>query len=202
MTVYKLNPSQHGIELYFDEKPAPAVLENLKENRWRWHRQKKCWYARQTPENMAIAEAIAAGNLSNDPPENAAKMEKTNKFGVKVGDLFYTSWGYDQTNVEFFQVIALVGESSVRVREVCPPCLERESCPWASEDRVYQTAGLDILPPAEHAAFIKDQEHGDLKRLKSYAGDGKSHPQFYLTSYASAHLCEGETTKQYVSWYA
>lgn len=25
--------------------------------------------------------------------------------GYKVGDIFYTSWGYEQTNIEFYQVI-------------------------------------------------------------------------------------------------
>lgn len=36
-------------------------------------------------------------------------MEKVveNKHGVKVGDLFYTSWGYDQTNIEWFQVVGV-----------------------------------------------------------------------------------------------
>lgn len=27
--------------------------------------------------------------------------------GVKVGDFFYSSWGYDQTNITFFKVVAL-----------------------------------------------------------------------------------------------
>jgi hypothetical protein len=28
-----------------------------------------------------------------------------NKYGVEVGDYFYTSWGYDQTNVDFYKVV-------------------------------------------------------------------------------------------------
>lgn len=42
-------------------------------------------------------------------------IEKT-KVEVKVGDIFYTSWGYDQTNVEFFKVVR-VSKSSVWVQE-------------------------------------------------------------------------------------
>ena len=34
-----------------------------------------------------------------------AKPEVKNKAGVKVGDIFYTSWGYDQTNVDWYQVV-------------------------------------------------------------------------------------------------
>lgn len=36
-----------------------------------------------------------------------------------VGDVFYTSWGYDQTQVEFYKVVALTPSGkSVRVQQV------------------------------------------------------------------------------------
>ncbi len=35
-----------------------------------------------------------------------------------VGAILRTHWGYDQTNVEFFQVTALIGERMVEVREI------------------------------------------------------------------------------------
>ena len=38
----------------------------------------------------------------------AAKTEAANT--IKVGDIFDTSWGYDQTNVEFYQVVAKKGQ--------------------------------------------------------------------------------------------
>jgi hypothetical protein len=28
-----------------------------------------------------------------------------NKYGVKPGDIFFTSWGYDQTNIDFYKVV-------------------------------------------------------------------------------------------------
>ena len=39
-----------GIELYFDSKPAAEVLERIKGAFFRWHRVKKCWYHKDTPE--------------------------------------------------------------------------------------------------------------------------------------------------------
>lgn len=36
----------------------------------------------------------------------------------KVGDILNNSWGYDQTNVEFFEVVALAGKSMVELREI------------------------------------------------------------------------------------
>ena len=34
---------------------------------------------------------------------------------LKVGDILYTSWGYDQTNIEFFQVDELVGKNKLKL---------------------------------------------------------------------------------------
>jgi len=51
------------------------------------------------------------------------KKEKNIRKGVlfdkiKIGDVFYTSWGYDQTNVEMYQVIEKKGTSKLLVREI------------------------------------------------------------------------------------
>lgn len=38
--------------------------------------------------------------------------------GVEVGDVFKSSWGYDQTNIDYYIVTALVGSHSVRLAEL------------------------------------------------------------------------------------
>lgn len=201
MTNYSIahNPEFNSIEITFTEKPTEAIRDALKALKFRWHSVKRVWYGYATEE---AARAAIDGKKAESKPETTA-TPKANKFGVKVGDLFSASWGYDQTNNDFFQVIALVGESSVRVREVNPVCENAEAISWASEDRTFSTnTNGKLLPPARFSTFIKDQEKGDLKRLKSYAADGKSNPQFYLSSFADAHYCGGDTVKVYESWYA
>ena len=37
---------------------------------------------------------------------------------VAVGDVFASSWGYEQTNVDFYQVVALHGRTMVTVRKI------------------------------------------------------------------------------------
>lgn len=37
--------------------------------------------------------------------------------GVKIGEVFVASWGYEQTNVDFYQVIGLTAKS-VRLRAI------------------------------------------------------------------------------------
>ena len=36
---------------------------------------------------------------------------------LKVGDLLYTSWGWEQTNVDFYEVVALKGKTMAVLRE-------------------------------------------------------------------------------------
>lgn len=37
---------------------------------------------------------------------------------VEVGAAYYTSWGYEQTNINFYEVVQLVGKASALVRPV------------------------------------------------------------------------------------
>ncbi len=41
-----------------------------------------------------------------------------NKYGVKIGDIFVNSWGYEQTNIDFYQVTALRGTTMVELRKL------------------------------------------------------------------------------------
>lgn len=200
MTYTITNNSQfNSLEIYFDGKPSSAIRDALKELKFRWHGMKKCWYGYTTEEAARAAIEGKPAGIEKSAPK--AKPAAVNKYGVQVGDIFRASWGYDQTNNDFFQVIALVGESSVRVREVYPELISSEAVSGMSEDRVFKMT-RDLLPPADHSVFIKDQEKGDLKRLKSYAADGKSNPQFNLSSFADAWLVTGDSVKVYESWYA
>jgi len=37
---------------------------------------------------------------------------------LNVGDILVSSWGYEQTNVDFYQVVKLIGNASVSVRRI------------------------------------------------------------------------------------
>lgn len=192
------NEAFNSLEITFDGKPSEAVRDALKALRFRWHGVKKLWYGYTDEETVKAAidgKPVKASKPATKP------AEKVNKFGVKVGDLFHASWGYDQTNNDFFQVVALVGETSVRVREVNPVCEQVEGVCWAAEDRVFCTnTNGELLPAAPNSFFIKDNDKGDIKRLSRY--DETSAPEFKIASYARAYKCSGDTIKVYESWYA
>ena len=132
--------------------------------------------------------------------QEKGRLEETMK-NVKVGDVFSASWGYDQTNVDFFQVVALVGKQSVRVRQVCPTMID-EAAGMMCANRTYAIPqNGELLPTTKHSVFIKDQVNGDVKRIES--GWGKDPcPTFKLSSFAWATKETEPTAKHYESWYA
>lgn len=116
MTTLLLNNELNGIEISFDSKPSSDILTTLKSIGFRWHNKKKVWYAKNTEERLEAAKAIV-----NDEPiksEVKAKEEPKNYLGVQVGDVFYDSWGYEQTNIDFYQVVALRGTKQIVLRKI------------------------------------------------------------------------------------
>ena len=62
--------------------------------------------------------------------ENAkAREEFVNPY--KVGDILYSSWGYDQTNREFYQIVA-VGNRSLKLRQIGAVSVRDTS--WCSDE--------------------------------------------------------------------
>ncbi len=143
------NKEHNGEELYFDEKPSKQVLDTLKENHYRWHNVKKCWFRKLT----------YTSNENNSKKTTNKNNKKSNYLGVKIGDIFHYSWGYEQTNANYFQVVALKGQKSVVVREIAYKRIE--------------TTGFDSYKVApckneflEKSNFIKDNIVGATKMVK------------------------------------
>lgn len=120
------------------------------------------------------------------------KMKRAD--GAAVGMLFVSSWGYEQTNITFFQIVELLGAASVRVREVYPELTAADAISWGAENVRYKNERM-ILPPAENSVFIDDCAAGDIKRIKKDA-DGLT---FLVSDYARAYEYHGE--ELYRSWY-
>ena len=49
---------------------------------------------------------------------------------IKVGDIFYTSWGYDQTNVDYYEVVGLTPSGkSVKLHSIAATAHDGRSYP-------------------------------------------------------------------------
>ena len=95
---------------------------------------------RRIKEAKAYADRIAA-----------RKSKKTDYPEINVGDCLATSWGYEQTNVEFYQVVKRSGKTKVVLRRVASKTIEETS--WCS---------ANITPVKD--AFISEEEDYRISR--------------------------------------
>lgn len=85
-----------------------------------------------------------------------------------VGDVGYTSWGYDQTNVEFFQVVRVLPRSVV-VRQVAENCSDHgQPGGGRTQPRRFEFVGPEQLCPID--------ERGGFNAGPIYQGE--SRPSF------------------------
>jgi len=67
------------------------------------------------------AEAVAgffAGRREALQRKAERQAEKRAPHTLNVGDILHTSWGYEQTNVEFFEITRLISARMVEIREI------------------------------------------------------------------------------------
>ena len=77
---------------------------------------KPAWHYRFKTE-AALENKINA--LFEIERENQEYRDSLNKeHTLKAGDILVSSWGYDQTNIDFYQVIAKRGKTMVELREL------------------------------------------------------------------------------------
>lgn len=122
-------------------------------------------------------------------------MSVRNEFGVEVGDFFVSSWGYDQTNVDFYKVVgltakgvkvqkwttAIVGESGGPHEAVVPG---DEPATYTDWDAV--TEDMDYWEQQE--AKVERPMPVLQKRLKSHG----STISFTVNSYSNAYKWDGK----------
>lgn len=97
-----------------------------------------------------------------------------------VGDLFYTSWGYDQTNIDFYQITAVKGKMV-------------EATPIAGQSAYDQ-------PMAGHTRPVPNKFTGDTQRyLVRFNADDQ--PYFKVASYATAWPTTADQEHFFSEWH-
>jgi len=82
--------------------------------------QKPLWhYTFQSEDKRSdyIKKTIDQRKMIMDVKNKEREERRNFKHSLNVGDILYDTWGYDQTNVDFYQVVA-VGEKSVKIRPI------------------------------------------------------------------------------------
>lgn len=118
MCTMAINNQFNGIELTFAGKPAEEIREAMKAAGFRWHKQKKLWYAKNTAERMALAQKLSRQQFNSGTPQAATAADPVSKFGIKAGDILEDSWGYEQTNIEFYIVTRIISACKIEIVEL------------------------------------------------------------------------------------
>ena len=117
----------------------------------------------------ALEEVVAAYDFAADP--HAMRMASA----VIVGDIFYSSWGYDQTNLDYYQVVKTT-PTTIQLRPIDKRLTKGKGEPteW------YMPTANKFTGPAVR------------KKLKEY--NGRAYVD--LTTYSSAYKWEGKAQSQ------
>jgi hypothetical protein len=127
----------------------------------------------------AIQRQIAA--VQAREVEKAERKAKANApHGWEVGLILVASWGYDQTNVDFYEVVEVLGKSMVRIEEIGSQAANDQSAGGSSMSNY-------VVPDV-------DSRSGKFQRCKVSFGRVK------VSSCSSASPWDGK--RKYCSWYA
>jgi hypothetical protein len=125
-------------------------------------------YIAEWMENLKQSAAV----LKNMMAERKANREQPNK--LKVGDILVFSWGWEQTNVDFFQVLETRAHS-VKIRPIASKTVPDMST--GNSMACYVVAVKDHF--LDKPAVWKRVQYGDSVKMASYGHcglwDGKPH---------------------------
>ena len=107
-----INNEKNGIEVAFAAKPETDVLTALKEAGFRWHKQKKVWYAKNTDERMTFVQGI--GEVSSTAANGKDKKVNADLWEItRTDDIPYF---YGENHEHSTKVIAMNVRKHLRAR--------------------------------------------------------------------------------------
>lgn len=114
--------------------------------------------------------------------ENWKRARRETPHGLSVGDILFSSWGYDQTNVDFYEVVRVPSARSAVVRQIKQATTESSSG---------SRLGVTVPKPGEFVSTAKESIRRAVGRHCLNGGN--------LTM-GSLRKWDGEP--KVVSWYA
>lgn len=129
----------------------------------------------------------------------AARKNFVNPF--KVGDILHHSWGYDQTNCDFYQVVE-TKKASVVLRKIGSETVEGSegfmSCSLMPVKDAFVEKGRHAL--TKYSDDITPENPTVTKRVSFYVKEDDSLKYFIPVPYGWCDLWDGKP--EYSSWYA
>ena len=112
------------------------------------------------------------------------KAERNAPHNIKVGDIFRASWGYDQTNIDFYECVKVIGKM-IEVREIRAMAKETEFMSGECVPSPGNFCGEPMKVKVQYGESIKVSScaHARLMKPTMVAGV-KIYQSSHYTSYA------------------
>ena len=141
-----------------------AIAFHGKASKPDWHYS----FRSEASRDERIAQFIA-GRKAHAEYMTKRKTEKEKPHTLKVGDILSSTWGYDQTNIDYYQVTRVPGPMSVEITQIAA-----DSGPEVGFMTAYCKAAKDNFVGEP---MIKRANSSNSVRIASYASaspwDGK-----------------------------
>jgi hypothetical protein len=141
---------------------------------------KPLWYSSfRTPEarQHEIDDTIKSRKSVIEYKQKQLQEKRDFVHNIQVGEIFVSSWGYDQTNVDFYQVVEIKGKMVV-VREIA----SKDSHSEHGANYVVADPGHFTGPPK----LVKPNTSGGFKVGDHYASKWDGKPE-YTTPFGMGH---------------
>jgi hypothetical protein len=180
---YQFEYSQIG------NKPSVLCKKITARAKWGYKIEFNYFFANEEKLNQYVLDFIKRVDLWEDrKQEEKNKKKEQLKKGLesdilKVGDIYYSSWGYEQTNIDFYQIIEVKGQYAT-FQEICSKDVEGS----------YYSHGMACM-----VVPIKDSFHGEPIKKKMKFSDNSASCSLSSFQYLSyyTHGSKG----LYKSWY-
>jgi hypothetical protein len=178
----KLTPKGVEAVVYvYESAGRPCALVFLgKQNKPALHVR----YRSTERREQAVREYIESRRKVEEYKAEQQAKRRGFKHSYKVGDVLSCSWGYDQTNVEFYQVTATT-PGTVTIREIAQKAVpDSQQAHGMAENRI-----------ASPGVFLEKSE--PVTKRPQYQKDG---PGYVPMKHGCCSLWDGRP--KYCSWYA
>ena len=185
-----------GIEIYRDPARCAAIAFSGKRNRSDWN------YSFRDEERLTLHVREYVERLTKHAEEKVARRNEKKEWQhtVKVGDIFRSTWGYDQTNIDYYEVTKIIGKAFVEMREINQLSIETLSL----QGQCVPTPGSFATEPDYTQEKIDGEYPYKLKearRVKVQSGY-QGQPYFRVSSFAIATLHRPVTITEGVKVFA
>lgn len=109
-----------------------------------------------------------ANQKTSDNERKARRAQRSRAHNLEIGQVFYSSWGYDQTNVDFYEIVDVPSACYVVVREVAK--VRREG---AGNDSVSAAQGEFIGEPMRKKVDMSYRPSIKVGHQSAWIWDGR-----------------------------